>query len=178
MNKDKDKDIIIIALFSLALIVIITSIPYLSHGTKAIVPTCNYNLNKKVIDATFNEDFFLAPEIIIDHVISGYQAKGYELDQKTQSTKANVIDQGFSDKNDLKMSACLERVDLVFYDKTKQNSERACFALAYLNNRKSGRIKSVQAMSCDEIEKTMAYWTYVNNVTGMGFTPNPEPPQQ
>ena len=81
-------------------------------------------------------------------------------------------------EDDMKISACLEQVDLVFYDKTKKNKEYECFALAYLNNRKSGKIKSVQAMPCNEIEKTMAYWTSVNDVKGMRFIPNPQPPIQ
>jgi hypothetical protein len=175
---NNDKVALMTIFFALALIVAITSIPYIFHGTREILPTCKYNLNKKVFDATFNEDFFLAPEIIIDHAITTYQSKGYELDPEAQSKTANVIDKGFSYKDDFKMSACLEQVDLIFYDKTKQNSERACFAMAYLNNRRSGKIKSVQAMPCDEIEKTMAYWTYVNNVKGMRFIPNSEPPRQ
>ncbi len=175
---NKDMMVVMTILFALLLIVGITSIPYFSHGIKSMSPICNYNLNKKVVDVTFNDDFFLAPEIIIDHKISEHRIKGYDLDPATQTSIANVIDRGFSEKDGIKIPACLEQVDLVFYDKTKQNKEYECFALAYLNNRKSGKIKSVQAMPCDEIEKTMAYWTSVNNVKGMRFIPNPVPPIQ
>ena len=180
MNKDKDKDkeIIITVLFALALIVIITSIPYLSHGAKPIVPVCNYNLNKKVLDATFNEGFFLAPEIIIDHSITQHQTNGYELIASEIPNEASVIDRGFSHKDNKRTSACLERVDLVFHNAAKTLQQNDCYALAYLNDRSSGKIKSIQAMPCDEIEKTMAYWTSVNNVEGMGFVPNPLPPIQ
>jgi hypothetical protein len=175
---NKDAIVAMTILFALALIVAITSIPYFSHGIKSMAAVCNYNLNQKIINATFNDDFFLAPEIIIDHAISEHHARGYDLDYSLHPKTANVIDRGFSEKDDMKISACLEQVDLVFYDKTKKNKEYECFALAYLNNRKSGKIKSVQAMPCNEIEKTMAYWTSVNDVKGMRFIPNPEPPIQ
>ena len=67
-------------------------------------------------------------------------------------------------------------VDLVFHNAAQTLQENECFALAYLNDRTVNKIKSIQAMPCDEIEKTMAYWTSVNDVKGMRFIPNPEPP--
>ncbi len=173
---NKDKIMVITVLLSLALIIIIMSIPYFSHGAKPLVPSCNYNLNKKVVDATFNEGFFLAPEIIIDHSIVQHQERGYTLSASEISATPNVIDRGFSYKDNKKFSACLERVDLVFHNAAQTLQENECFALAYLNDRTVNKIKSIQAMPCDEIEKTMAYWTSVNDVKGMRFIPNPEPP--
>lgn len=129
------------------------------------VPTCDYNLSKQIALSIDDTGVFEAPLAIIEKSITDQTAKGLSIKtNEMKNTPPQVFIKGFSFKQDARRSACVEKINLDFYNQSDEKISSECYALAYLRQADKQFFSNLQAMKCDEIFLTLGSWVKLNNV--------------